>query len=101
MTFKDRAVADHQTLRGNVANHGAWRLNFEFFFGLYVGHDFTLNEDRSGRYFTFDGSLLADGYMCLGNDFPFDFAIDSRLTVEMEFAVDFRAGAQVCADIRR
>jgi hypothetical protein len=100
VTLKDRAVADYQTLRGNVADYGPWRLNFEFFVGLYVGHDFTLNEDRSGRYFTFYGSLLADGYVCLGNDFPFDFAIYSSLTVEVEFAVNFGAGAQVCADIR-
>jgi hypothetical protein len=100
MTLKDRAIADYEALCGDVANYGPWWLNFKLFVGLHVGHNFTLNEDRSGRYFPLYSGLLTDDYVRLGNDFPFDLAIDSGLTVEVKFAVDLGAGPQVRADVR-
>ena len=43
-----------------------------------------------------DRRLLSDGYVGLGDDFAFHFAVDRRLGIKMKFPVDFRARAQVC-----
>jgi len=58
-------------------------LNFELLLSRYICHNFSLNENRSGRDFSFDSGLLTNGYMTLGNDLALDVAINRGLPVEM------------------
>ena len=97
MAFKNGAVANDQTLCGHIADDRTRRLHLEFFFRNHIGHDLSLDEDRGGRDFTFYGRLLADRNMGLRDDFAFNFAVDRCLAVEVQFAVDLGAGAEVSA----
>src|SRR5688572_15725488 len=101
MAFEDCAVADYQAKGGYVANHGSWRLNFQFLFSDDIGHHFALHENRLGRYFALYGRLLSHRHMGLRNDLAVDFTVDGRLALEMEFAINFRAGTKIRAHIRR
>ena len=83
MTLEDRAIADHQTLRRDVADNGTWGLNFQFFIRGHIRHDFALNQNRSGGNFALNRCLLSDRHMTLGDDLTFNFAINGCLTVEV------------------
>src|SRR6516225_1437421 len=95
MTFEDGTVTDHQTLCGDVAHDRTRWLHFEFLFSRYIRHDFSLHENRRSRDFSFHGCLLSNRNMRLGNNLAFDFAIDGGLPVEMQLAINFRAGSEI------